>query len=445
MTTPIIFRPWRATAAMQVDRPSPQTNITEKIIRAHSENLIRLFFGLSCLATLLVLVLAGVGLNRVLSNMVIKLAENEAVAVSQSILRLEGFLLVNQNRRGEEELTLPHSRLQQFDQRMKNLLSPFDILKIKVFSPEWMILYSTDHQIIGQIDFGNQRLNNALAGNNDSRLETKEMVLDLDLEEKFNVDVVEAYIPIRSHQGKVIGSFEIYRDVTPYREEILEAVITSILLLGILLAFALAAAGNVFSRKIRAMQKLLNRMSDLTSVDPLTGLTDRLHAIEHAETEMARYLHQEPSRRQVFSLVMVDIDHFKGFNEIHGMAIGDQILRLTGELLDSLRRPFDFIGRWGGDRFFLLFPDCNSQQALTRAEEIRKSVENAPFEVDGGMHKVTVSIGIGSAQISDTQMNEVLKRADLALYAAKQSGRNRSISQQTMPANSAHLDEGKLS
>lgn len=428
--------------AMQVDRPSPQTNITEKIIRSHSERLIRLFFGLSCLATVVVLVLAAVGLNRVFSNMVIKLAENEAVAVSQSILRVEGFLLVNKDRRRGEELTLPHSRLQQFDQKMKNLLAPFDILKIKVFSPEWMILYSTDHQIIGQIDFGNQRLNNALAGNNDSRLETKEMVLDLDLEEKFNVDVVEAYIPIRSQQGKIIGSFEIYRDVTPYREEIRTAVITSVLLLGILLVIALAAAGCVFSKKIRAMQRLLNRMRDLTSVDPLTGLTDRQHAIEHAEIEMARYLQQEPSRRQVFSIVLVDIDHFKGLNEVHGMPLGDQILRLMGELLDQQRRPFDFVGRWGGDRFILLFPDCNSQQALTRAEEIRKLVENSPFKVDDVMHKVFVSIGIGTAQISDTEMSEVLQRADLALYAAKQSGRNRTISQQTMPANSAHLDLG---
>lgn len=402
-------------------------------IAEQPRRLLRLFLIVASLSLVVILTAAGIGLNFIFTKLVVHIAENESVAVGESILHLEGFMLLTTTSRGDQELSLPHSRLEQFDQKMRLLLKPFNILKIKVFSPEWLILYSTDSQIIGQVDFGNQHLNNALAGQNDSRLESKNKVLDLDFEEKFDVDVVEAYIPIRTSTGKVIGSFEIYRDVTPFREQIRRSVISSVALLGIILLMVIAVVGHLFNKRIHGLQQVLERLAENTTIDVLTGLTDREHSLVHAREEMARYQQQSPGRRQSFSVVLLDIDHFKSFNDVHDMETGDQVLAKVADLLSAQLRSFDSIGRYGGDKFMLLLPDTGQSQAEALADEIRRAVEDHPITIDDNRLKVTISGGVASVRISDVSVEEPLQRAELALYSAKQAGRNRIAGQTELP------------
>ena len=104
-------------------------------------------------------------------------------------------------------LAVDAGRLPLLDRRIRDFLQPFDIVKIKVYSADAKIVYSTDRSIIGRVDAENRRLQRALAGQVDSRLEKKEEVLDLTDERKIDVDVVETYIPIRDEKGRVVEVF----------------------------------------------------------------------------------------------------------------------------------------------------------------------------------------------------------------------------------------------
>ncbi len=108
----------------------------------------------------------------------------------------------------------------KLDKHMKNYLHPLNIVKIKVFSKDRKIVYSTDHSIIGQIDAHNEKLNRALKGEVVSKLEKKDKVWDLAEEQRNDIDLVETYLPARDKNNEIIGSFEVYLDITRYQKEI---------------------------------------------------------------------------------------------------------------------------------------------------------------------------------------------------------------------------------
>jgi two-component system, cell cycle response regulator len=169
--------------------------------------------------------------------------------------------------------------------------------------------------------------------------------------------------------------------------------------------------------QLLASQRLLREQA---TRDSLTGLWNRAMILETLERELAR------SRRddQPVAAIMADIDHFKQINDTYGHLVGDGVLRQTAERLMAMLRPYDTVGRYGGEEFLVVLAGCGLKVALTLAERLRHGVETEPItEADKTIH-VTLSLGIA---VWDGQMTarELLRVTDDALYGAKRAGRNR--------------------
>ena len=159
----------------------------------------------------------------------------------------------------------------------------------------------------------------------------------------------------------------------------------------------------------------------LATTDFLTGLANRREFMARLDDELARLRRLGGSA----AVLMLDIDHFKRVNDHHGHAAGDAVLRHTAALMRASQRKIDSLGRMGGEEFALLLPGADAAAAAIYAERLRASVEATPLDIDGARVAITVSIGIASMVATDGDADAALIRADKALYAAKQGGRNR--------------------
>ncbi len=155
--------------------------------------------------------------------------------------------------------------------------------------------------------------------------------------------------------------------------------------------------------------------------DFLTGLANRRAFFEEAECELQQW------RRLMrpFSLVMIDADHFKAVNDRHGHAAGDSTLRHLAERMMEVCRAQDVLARIGGEEFACLLPGTTLEGARLLADRLCHSIAVAPAEVDGLQIPVTVSVGVATITAEVDGVDELLRRADAALYAAKAAGRNR--------------------
>jgi diguanylate cyclase (GGDEF)-like protein len=156
--------------------------------------------------------------------------------------------------------------------------------------------------------------------------------------------------------------------------------------------------------------------------DPLTGLFNR----RYLEVSLARDLARAVRRSQPLAVLMLDIDHFKSFNDSHGHEAGDATLTKFGELLASLSRSEDVACRFGGEEFTLVLQEADAGLALDRAEEIRRAANDMRIEYRRQtIGPVTVSIGVASYPMHGDTPEQLIRRADRALYIAKEQGRNR--------------------
>lgn len=154
----------------------------------------------------------------------------------------------------------------------------------------------------------------------------------------------------------------------------------------------------------------------LASTDSLTGLYNRYKFTELFVSSYATMVQREAD----MSLLMLDIDFFKRVNDTYGHDIGDKVLvQISHAILRTLRN-IDVVGRWGGEEFVMLLPTANLENATFLAEKIRKEIENLTIDIAG---HVTVSLGVTTVKMGDT-LESALKRADDALYLAKDSARN---------------------
>ena len=121
---------------------------------------------------------------------------------------------------------------------------------------------------------------------------------------------------------------------------------------------------------------------------------------------------------------MMDIDHFKKVNDTYGHAAGDQAIITTANVLKKSLRPYDVVGRLGGEEFAMMLLDCTMGTAMDVAERLRKEVESTAITFEEQTLNVTISTGISCISADDKEIDDVLVRADKALYDAKESGRN---------------------
>jgi diguanylate cyclase (GGDEF)-like protein len=156
--------------------------------------------------------------------------------------------------------------------------------------------------------------------------------------------------------------------------------------------------------------------------DPLTGLFNRRYLEESLEREVARAKRRDSS----LGLIMLDLDHFKAFNDTHGHRAGDEALAALGELLDSSVREEDVPCRYGGEEFALILPDAALEDVARRADEIREALATVNLRHAGKeLGRVTLSAGVAVYPEHGTTHEDIVLAADRALYAAKDAGRNR--------------------
>ena len=168
---------------------------------------------------------------------------------------------------------------------------------------------------------------------------------------------------------------------------------------------------------------LAQRLDEKGGTDPLTRALNRRHFLQWAEQERDRSLRSGIS----FTVLMVDIDHFKAINDTYGHPVGDSVICDVVDTIRDTSRGIDVIGRWGGEEFVVLLRDCSMVAALITAERLRGGIERmdptaTPLRY-GSQKQITASIGVAEFR-DEESIADLLARADAALYRAKESGRN---------------------
>ncbi len=171
-----------------------------------------------------------------------------------------------------------------------------------------------------------------------------------------------------------------------------------------------------YVQKQQELIKVNEELEIKATTDPLTGLRNR----RYFQEQLIEHLNMFRTHDSPFSLLIMDIDHFKRINDTFGHPVGDLVLTSLARLLQSLARKEDIIARFGGEEFVAIVAEAGEGEAMGIAESFRRAAAAA----DWGEHSITISIGVSTAMEGDTE-EAMLDRADTALYASKSSGRNR--------------------
>lgn len=184
-----------------------------------------------------------------------------------------------------------------------------------------------------------------------------------------------------------------------------------------------ALGGMIHGSYAHRLRTLYEKARSLSITDELTSLSTRRHFFE----ELSKEIERSKRHGNPLCLMMIDIDHFKNYNDRHGHLAGDALLRQAADFIKSLFRGTDIVGRYGGEEFVVLMPETERAAAFTTAERLRSEVQNHIFageeEQPGG--KLTLSIGIAEFPSSGGDAYQLIGAADRALYRAKELGRNK--------------------
>ncbi len=211
--------------------------------------------------------------------------------------------------------------------------------------------------------------------------------------------------PVRNNQGEIINFVAIKDDVTARVEAETE----------------LQRVNMQLREQIEEIERLQSVLMDMAIRDPLTDLYNRRYLEETLPRELARAAREG----YPISLVFIDIDHFKRFNDTHGHAAGDTVLQVLAQRLLQMTRKSDIVARYGGEEFLVVLTNASLQTALQRAEQIRAVFEGLEIPYDGLMLNATLSLGVACYPQHGSSLSALVSAADQALYMAKDTGRNR--------------------
>ncbi|HYA37768.1 MAG TPA: EAL domain-containing protein [Candidatus Methylomirabilis sp.] len=305
------------------------------------------------------------------------------------------------------------------------------VVKVKIYDPNGLTVYSTEPRQIGQRMTGNAGLQKARAGATVSELvfrdhfSATERVIE-------NRNLLSSYIPVRpTPGGPVDGVFEIYSDVTPLVADIdrteytvMGGVTTLLLLLYLFLFHIVRRADRIIrhheSEERKAQQEQIHYIA---YHDPLTGLANRAlfkDRLQHAVNLAAR-------ERKPLGIMFIDVDRFKVINDSLGHESGDKVLIETAKRLRACLRASDTACRIGGDEFTVILENLASadEAAMAAGRLIQKFAES--MKINGREIIVTLSIGIAIFPDATKDPQRLLKDADAAMHEAKESGRNRFV------------------
>jgi len=165
-----------------------------------------------------------------------------------------------------------------------------------------------------------------------------------------------------------------------------------------------------------------NRLYEESMLDSMTGL----YNVRYFEDRLASEFKKTEKNKKPLSVIMIDVDFFKRFNDTHGHGVGDSVLKLVAKAIDQTCRDSDTAARYGGEEFVVILPEANAATALIVAERLRKNIELISLRVGEMTLKITASLGAACFPDDCDSMSELLLRADEAMYVAKRAGRNNS-------------------
>jgi diguanylate cyclase (GGDEF)-like protein len=219
--------------------------------------------------------------------------------------------------------------------------------------------------------------------------------------------ILNSALPLYDLERHISGAIIVNQDITARKQEEIEL-------------HRVQETLEVANRELRAA---LAREQLRARTDELTGLHNRRHFFELGEREhsVARR-HGRP-----LSVIMIDIDHFKRVNDTFGHQAGDEVLAHVARIVAAHRRSGDIVARYGGEEFVLLLPETTAEQAYLVAEQLRGAIAATGLDTPGGRATFTISGGVTGLGGDGQSLEELIRRADRALYAAKAQGRNRVI------------------
>lgn len=177
------------------------------------------------------------------------------------------------------------------------------------------------------------------------------------------------------------------------------------------------------TRYIEVLRRRVDRGMELSVIDPLSGLYNR----RYLTNQLKQLLSRSAQGDSPVSIIAFDIDHFKAVNDTHGHDVGDKVIQEFARRLEENSRPMDMVCRQGGEEFLVIMPGTSGDLACSAAERMRRSIAGQPFTIEatGLSLDITVSAGVATEEDSNDYPDDLLKRADDALYRAKKAGRNR--------------------
>jgi diguanylate cyclase (GGDEF)-like protein len=398
-------------------------------VRTNPDSLLNLLVKTAIISIVIVVIMSSIGFYRLFSSFVIKNAENVSVEHCSFFIEQQKELIFVTPPGKDTEIGLHGTDLFAFDFSVRDYLEHFSIIKVKVYNAERRIVYCTDPMLIGKVDDKNQRLNNALGGNIDTKMVTKDKAVDLADEELRNVDVVETYVPIIGPDKKVIGSFEVYVNITEYREQIRAGAILMTSLLTVVIVAVFGFSYLLIRGGAGQLKEAQSKLETIAVTDALTAIANRGYLLSRGEEEFERIRRNRMKslRPADMGCIMIDIDHFKKVNDTYGHHAGDIVLKEVARRLSMSIRPYDVIGRYGGEEFVVMLPDTSVEQSFVVAARIRENVRTEAIEAEGVKLVITASLGVTGSSGADKCLTDILKRADAAMYQAKNEGRDRVV------------------
>lgn len=327
-----------------------------------------------------------------------------------------------------EDLTLPERHRPQAESmrdRLKNGLNWYELLPILDDFATLMLAItdSGQHEFEAYLQRLNERLESfqsnlqaATAGHADNRSAARQM--DTQIREQVDglqssmqeaADLEDLKHVLENHLEGLLGTMDQHQKQRDEREQEVAARLHS-----------LAERVAHMEQEAQGYREHLEEQRQKALVDPLTGLPNRAAWSERLDHEVKHW----QQHGNTLMLAMLDLDHFKRINDNYGHLAGDKVLKIIASVLRKRLRGSDFIARFGGEEFVLLMPSTVPAAGLKLLESLRASIEACPFHFKGEPVIITVSIGMTAFRPGE-HSDQVLKRADQALYRAKNAGRNR--------------------
>ena len=322
-------------------------------------------------------------------------------------------ILPDQLRRSDFAAPAQGRRLAQIDHLAhRELLSP-GIVRVKLYNPSGLVVYSSDHQLIGGYPPSVDEVHRALHG------DPVGDVTNLDAEGGTGPDVtvLESYAPVTLNGGRPVGVFELYADYAPIAKDARSiflplAIGMAIVLLGLYLSFF-----PILRRVTRTMRRQMEEIEHKAYHDGLTGLPNRTLFNDRAEIAVT----EAKEKRTRLAVMLIDLDRFKDVNDSLGHDSGDRLLSALAAGLPAQMRRGDTVARLGGDEFGVLALEISDSTAVLALAQKVRSILAQPRVIDGVELEVDASIGIALYPDHGTDAETLIRRADVAMYHSKET------------------------